>query len=79
MSTTLHAWAKYLKSKTDKGAALFLDGELWPHPEWHIGKDRISFTCGNTTQMVLEPGADRDEIEEIEADMRKRIRVLVDA
>lgn len=72
----MYAWARKLKKKTDAGAVLCIDGELWENPKWKIGSRSISITCGNITLGLLEPGEDPKEAE---AEMRERMRVLVPA
>jgi hypothetical protein len=72
----MHDWARGLKDKTDAGAMLFWDGELWENPVWTITDRMICFTSGNTTQMLLEPG---DKPDEAEFEIRGRLRVLMDA
>lgn len=75
-SKNMHELARKLKAKTDEGAAICFDGELWVCPRWRISKHVISFKDkgGNYTQMIMERG---DDPAEVEAEMRKRIRLLM--
>ena len=72
----MHAWANELKAKTDAGAFLFFDGELWRNPEWTLTEDVIFFTSGNCSQILLEP---EDDPGEAELELRGRLLVLVPA
>lgn len=73
----LRAWVETLtKAMTTQEAVLIFDNEIWPEPKWSITKHRISFKSGNCTQVILER---RDDPEEAYANIRGRIRVLVDA
>lgn len=72
----IQGWANSLRVKTEKGAALFFDGELYEKPEWEINRWRVTFTSGNVTIWLWQSG---DDAKEAEKDLRNRIRVLVDA
>lgn len=72
----IHDWARRLEAKTKAGAVLMYDGEFLPNVLWKITKHEISIISGNSTFVLLERG---DNPMTAEADLRKRIRVLVDA
>lgn len=72
----MHEWARELKEKTDKGAILAIDGELWIKPEWRISEVEITIRSGNCTHVLWERG---DTPKASEKYWRKRLRVLVDA
>lgn len=52
----MEEWARMLKRKTDSGALLFFDRELWTRPKWRIDRDEISITCDCSTQVFWRRG-----------------------
>ena len=77
---TLHETAAALKTKTDAGAVLVFDGELWANPIWRITDKEISF-ANSGCRIILwdkagEWGTTKAEAMRV---IKKRIRVLVDA
>lgn len=73
----LRRWIKRLQAKTAGGAYLFYDGELYKSPKWLVGPEMIAFRVGNCTCYLWEFGSET----ELQAyhDLRKRLRVLVEA
>ena len=49
MRETLGQWARAAKAKTDSGAMLFWDSELWPKPKWKIDSNGVRVTSANIT------------------------------
>lgn len=51
---TLHEIATAIKAKTDAGAVLMFDGELWANPVWTVTPDEVSF--GNSGCRIISLG-----------------------
>jgi len=73
-------WATTLKSQTDDGAMLFINGELWEPPlVWWISDTNISVSSG-CCSFTLWSSDQGDTVDETIADLSSgRLRVLVDA
>jgi hypothetical protein len=72
---TLGQWARAAKAKTDGGALLFWDDELWPKAKWRIDKEGVRVTSGNCTLFFGEIGDGGTHL----TDIKRRARFLIDA
>jgi len=72
----LHKLCRKLKRKTDAGAVVIFDGELWDKPKWKINPVQIEMASGNCALLLWQRGDSRADAMNVIA---KRMRVLVDA
>ena len=70
-----------MKAKTDAGAVLMFDGELWSNPVWKITAKEISFGNSGARVILWSKDPEWGATSEAEANrvITKRLRVLVDA
>ncbi len=61
-------WAEECKAKTEAGAMLTWDNEIWPDAKWKIGNE-ISFTSGEMT-IIFDEIEDEENLE----DCKKRMK-----
>lgn len=72
----LHKLAKSLKAKTDNGAVVMFDRELWDKVTWEITPSKIEMHSGSCALLFWTRGDSRADAMRVIA---KRLRVLVDA
>lgn len=70
-----------MKAKTDAGAVLMFDGELWSNPKWNITDQEVSFGNSGSRIILWSRDPEWDAMNKAEANrvITKRLRVLVDA
>jgi hypothetical protein len=75
---SVHDIARALKAKTDAGALLLLDGNVYNEPDWIITPDEISFGRPGFRIMLWDRAGEWGNTKDARKSL-KTIRVLVDA
>lgn len=77
----LHERCRTMKAKTDAGAVLMFDGELWSNPKWNITDQEVSFENSGSRIILWSRDPEWGAMSRAEANrvITKRLRVLVDA